>query len=146
MSIITKETFEFELITPDRIVAYGKAAMILMQGELGEFGVLPKHSSMLSKVYPGIVTVIYNKSEYKKLFISSGFADVNETNCSVLVENAIDLDNVSNDELQIELRSLRAKAKGVHLSEKETEELMIEILYAEMKIRAKHTKSKLISA
>jgi len=138
--IITEKTFKFDLVTPDRVVASGNVALALLQGVNGEFGVLPNHSSMLSEIYTGIVTIISNKGDYKKFFTSSGFADINEVSCSILVEEAIDLDTLSNDVLQAELTSLKEKANDLSLNEEDSRNLNEKIFIAETKIRAKSEK------
>lgn len=136
------KTFKFELVTPDIIVVSGDVAMALLQGDEGEFGVLPDHSSLLAGINPGIITIHSNRGDVKKFYTSSGFADVNETNCSVLVEKVEDLDELDENDLRLKLREYRAKAKGHVLEADEMKEVMSEILHLETIIRAKKSKNK----
>ena len=80
-------TLRLEVVTPDSTVVSAEADMVVCPGVEGEFGVLPQHVSLLSALKIGAMRYrAGGKDEY--LFISGGFADVNNNVMTVLAESA----------------------------------------------------------
>jgi len=109
-----ENTFLFELVSPDAILASETVKMVTVPGESGEFGVLAKHAPLLSSIRPGVVEITSENGDVKRLFVDGGFADVNETQCTVLAENAIDVADLNISDLEKELEVLN---KGLSSSE-----------------------------
>ncbi len=96
---LTEKTFRFELVSPEEILASIEARMVIVPGEEGEFGVLADHAPLLSSMRPGVVAVTAADGTQRKIFVSGGFADVTGTQCSVLAEEAIDVEALDRDKL-----------------------------------------------
>jgi F-type H+-transporting ATPase subunit epsilon len=80
-------TLKLEVVTPDSTVVSAEAEMVVCPGVEGEFGVLPQHVSLLSALKIGLLRYrASGKDEH--LFISGGFADVNNNVMTVLAESA----------------------------------------------------------
>lgn len=80
-------TLQLEVVTPDKTVVSSQVEMVICPGVEGEFGVLPQHVSLLSALKVGVLRYrADSKDEY--VFISGGFADVNNNVLSVLAESA----------------------------------------------------------
>lgn len=80
-------TLRLEVVTPDKTVVSEDVDMVICPGSEGEFGVLPRHISLLSALKMGALR--FRKGEQDEcLFISGGFVDVNADKCSVLAESA----------------------------------------------------------
>ena len=80
-------TLQLEVVTPDKTVVSGEVEMAVCPGIEGEFGVLPKHVSLLSALkIGGLRYRTGGKDEH--IFISGGFADVNNDVLTVLAESA----------------------------------------------------------
>lgn len=80
-------TFRLEVVTPDKTVVSEDVEMAVCPGAEGEFGVLPHHVSLLSALKMG--PLHYDAAGKREtLFVSGGFADVNNNICSVLAESA----------------------------------------------------------
>ncbi len=80
-------TLQLEVVTPDKTVVSGEVEMAVCPGIEGEFGVLPKHVSLLSALKIGGMRYrTGGKDEH--VFISGGFADVNNDVLTVLAESA----------------------------------------------------------
>ena len=103
---LTKKTFLFELVSPERILASEEAAMVVVPGEAGEFGVLADHAPLLSSIRPGVVSVHLPSGEVKKIFVAGGFADVSGKLCSVLAEEAVNVNELNRAELETHLKNL----------------------------------------
>lgn len=89
-----------EIVTPDRTVVSTDVDIAVCPGTLGEFGVLAHHVSLLSALKPGILRYT-TEGTSKYVFISGGFADVNDNVLTVLAESA---------ELAEDIDSARAEA------------------------------------
>lgn len=103
---LTEKTFQFELVSPEAILASIEARMVIVPGEEGEFGVLADHAPLLSSMRPGVVAVTAADGSQRKIFVSGGFADVTGTQCSVLAEEAVDVADLNRDVLTSKLDDL----------------------------------------
>lgn len=93
-------TPQLEVVTPDKTVVSAEVEMAVCPGVEGEFGVLPQHVSMLSALKIGDLRYRVNGKD-ENVFISGGFADVNNNVLSVLAESA---------ELATDIDTARAQA------------------------------------
>ena len=80
-------TLKLEVVTPDKTVVSADVESVVCPGVVGEFGVLPNHVSLLSALSIGDLRYKVDGKE-AHVFISGGFADVNNNVLSVLAESA----------------------------------------------------------
>ncbi|MQX38331.1 F0F1 ATP synthase subunit epsilon [Roseospira navarrensis] len=109
------DTTEFELVAPARLVMSRPVEMVVVPGVDGDFGVLPRHAPMLSTVRPGVIDIHTGGSVEERLFVAGGFAEVTEERCTVLAEEAFELESVSADQARERLQAARddlAEAEG----------------------------------
>ena len=81
-------TLQLEVVTPDKTVVSGEVERAVCPGIEGEFGVLPKHVSLLSALKTGGLRYKAPGGREEYVFISGGFADVNNDVLTVLAESA----------------------------------------------------------
>jgi F-type H+-transporting ATPase subunit epsilon len=105
--LLTNKTFQFELVSPERILASEEASMVVVPGGAGDFGVLAEHAPLLSSIRPGVVTVQLPSGAVKKIFVTGGFADVNGKLCSVLAEEAVNVDELDRTQIEKSLQDLQ---------------------------------------
>ena len=103
---LSSKTFQFELVSPERILASEQATMVVVPGEAGDFGVLADHAPLLSSIRPGVVTVHQPSGEVKKIFVAGGFADVSGKLCSVLAEEAVNVNDIDRAKVEGSLKTL----------------------------------------
>jgi F-type H+-transporting ATPase subunit epsilon len=100
-------TFTFELVSPERKLMSGPATCVVIPGEEGDFGVLPGHSALVATIRPGVVEITMAGAEQpQRVFIAGGFADVSPTNCTVLAEEAINIADLNQADLEQTIRNL----------------------------------------
>ena len=104
---LTNKTFQFELVSPEQILASEEAVMVIVPGEEGEFGVLADHAPLLSSLRPGVVSVTSPEGVVRHIFVSGGFADVDGTQCSILAEDAVNVAELNVDKLREKLTDLK---------------------------------------
>ena len=105
-AIASNETFNFELVSPERRLISEPARMAVIPGEEGDFGVLPNHSSLVATIRPGVVEVYGESGETRRIFIAGGFADVTAHNCTVLAEEAVNVNDLNQADLEQTVRNL----------------------------------------
>ncbi|MCR4667004.1 MAG: F0F1 ATP synthase subunit epsilon [Desulfovibrio sp.] len=80
-------TLQLEVVTPDKTVVSSQVEMAICPGVAGEFGVLPNHVSILSALKVGDLRYRADGKD-EHVFISGGFADMNNNVLSILAESA----------------------------------------------------------
>lgn len=99
-------TFQFELVSPEKILVSEEVKMVVVPGEEGDFGVLAQHAPLLSSIRPGIVSVTALTGEVRRIFVAGGFADVSPSLLSVLAEEAVSVSDLDKGELEQNLKNL----------------------------------------
>ena len=106
------ETTLFELVSPERLIISKDVSMVVVPGSEGLFGVLPRHTSMLSALAPGVVDIYEEDIITEQLFVVNGFAEVTGDRCTVLAEDVIPIEELNPDELEEKIEQMRADAKN----------------------------------
>ncbi|KZL19944.1 MULTISPECIES: F0F1 ATP synthase subunit epsilon [unclassified Pseudovibrio] len=83
------EAFQFELVSPERLLLSAKVTDVIVPGSEGEFGVGAGHSPFLSTMRPGVVKALSEDGSKHEYFVRGGFADVSASGMTVLAEQAI---------------------------------------------------------
>ena len=104
--VLTSKTFQFELVSPERVLASEEATMVVVPGGDGDFGVLADHTPLVSSIRPGVVSVYTPSGEVKKIFVTGGFADVDGKICSVLAEEAVNVNEIDRSKTEQSLKEL----------------------------------------
>lgn len=100
------KTFQFELVSPEKVLFSEESALVVVPGEAGDFGILADHAPVLSSLRPGVVVVTPASGEKRKIFVTGGFADVNDNVCSVLAEEAVNVSEFDKAVLEEQLKNL----------------------------------------
>ena len=103
-------TISFDLVSPENLIFNDEVGMIIVPGKDGDFGVLPKHSKVMSSLRPGRV-MIYgeDKNLLKSFFVSVGFAEVNPEKCIVLAESVEEINAIEKSSIEKEIQDLENK-------------------------------------
>jgi len=81
----------FELVSPSRLLFSGSVASVTIPGTEGDMGIFAGHAPVLSTLRPGVVTITRDSGPTEKIFVRSGFAEVNPGGLTLLAETAIPL-------------------------------------------------------
>ena len=107
MNDATAENFDFELVSPERKLMSEKAWQVTIPGQEGDFGVRANHSSVVSSIRPGVVEIISTQGAAPtKIFIAGGFADVTASNCTILAEEAMMLEDLNQDQIEKDIAEI----------------------------------------
>lgn len=130
------QTFNFELVSPERKLMSGPVKMAVIPGEEGDFGVLPNHSALVSSIRPGVILVYGADNEApQRIFIAGGFADVTGTNTTVLAEEAVNVNDLNAADLEQTIRNL-TEDMGMTADETEKSRIHRKLALAKAKLEA----------
>ena len=101
------ERVEFELVTPERLVVSRGVDMVVVPGAEGDFGVLPRHTPMISTVRPGVVRVYEGGKVSEEMFVAGGFAEVTLARCTVLADQALPVERLDRAAAEQKLKDAR---------------------------------------
>lgn len=80
-------TFQFDLVSPERLLFSGDVDQVDVPGAEGDFGVFAGHAPMVTVVRPGILT-IFREGREEKIVVLGGFAEVGPNGLTVLADVA----------------------------------------------------------
>ena len=98
------DSFQFELVSPERLLMSAKVEQVVVPGSEGYFTVMAGHAPYMSTMRPGVVDVTH-EGQNQRIFVRGGFADVNGGGLTILAEQAIPLAEVDPDWLEQEVRN-----------------------------------------
>ena len=101
-------TFKFELVSPERVLMSGDAEQVLLPGAEGDMTILPGHAPVISTLRPGILDIVLSGSK-SRVFVKSGFAEVDPERVTVLAERAFDLAELDASQIAAELGAAEAE-------------------------------------
>ncbi|MBW6510824.1 MAG: F0F1 ATP synthase subunit epsilon [Desulfuromonadaceae bacterium] len=81
------EKLKLEMVTPHKLVLSEEVDEITAPGAIGEFGVLPGHTPMLTTLKVGELTYRQG-NQVKHVAVNWGYVEVEDDNVTVLVETA----------------------------------------------------------
>lgn len=98
------EAFQFELVSPERLLISEAVDEVVVPGSDGDFGVLAGHAPFMSTVRPGFIEVKHSNGETSKIFVQGGFADTGPAGLTILAEQAIPLEDLKADKIAAEIK------------------------------------------
>jgi F-type H+-transporting ATPase subunit epsilon len=99
------EKVAFELVAPESLLASEEVDMVVAPGAAGDFGVLPEHSPLMALLRPGVIEIYEGNQVSRRIFVGGGFAEVNETGCTVLAEEAVPVDEIDVEKARTRLKN-----------------------------------------
>lgn len=81
-------TMTVDIVSAEAEIWSGTAKMVFAPAVMGEVGVLPKHTPLLTKIKAGEVRVINEEDEEEFFFVSGGMLEVLPTGVTVLADTA----------------------------------------------------------
>jgi F-type H+-transporting ATPase subunit epsilon len=89
-------TFQFNLVSPEKLLFAGEVTQVDVPGAEGDFGVLAGHSPFVTTLRPGILTM-YSEGGALRVAVTGGFAEVSDAGLTVLADVAVPVEDVNRD-------------------------------------------------
>lgn len=109
-------TVQCEIVSAEEEIFSGEIQFVSVTGSLGELGVYPGHTPLLTELKPGPVELRKQDGEHEIFYVSGGFFEVQPTKVTVLADTALrahDLDEAAVEQARVEAE----KAIGDNASE-----------------------------
>ena len=95
-------TLQVDVVSPEEEIFSGVAEFVALPGEVGELGIYPLHTPLLTRIRPGAVRIkLVGRDEEELVFVAGGIVDVHPDAVTVLADTAIrgrDLDEARANE------------------------------------------------
>jgi len=91
------DTIKLSIVTPNGEIFCDEVKSVVLPGKEGEFGVLPRHSSLASALTVGVIEIQKKDASQEAVAINWGHVKVSETGVDVIVDGAIALSNNDSD-------------------------------------------------
>jgi F-type H+-transporting ATPase subunit epsilon len=114
------DNFNFELVSPERLLLSAKVSEVVIPATEGEMTVLANHAPTMTTVKPGVVSVKDAAGKLTKYVVFGGFADILPSGCTLLAESAIALDEMNRDTLTRRIEAARAEIANAGNDEHKT--------------------------
>ena len=102
-------TLHVDIVSAEAEIFSGTATMVFAPAEMGEVGIAPRHTPLLTRLKPGEVRVQTQEGEELSFFVSGGILEVQPHVVTVLSDTAIRASDL--DEAQAQ----QAKERAEHL-------------------------------
>jgi F-type H+-transporting ATPase subunit epsilon len=109
-------TFQFDLVSPEKLLLSGEVDQVDVPGSEGYFGVLAGHAPLVAALRPGILTIKRNNEEIK-IVILGGFAEVSPTGLTVLADTAASVEDFDRAVLAEHIKATEAKVATMDASD-----------------------------
>ena len=110
-------TFQFDLVSPEKLAFSGEVDQVDVPGVEGDFGVLAGHAPVVAAIRPGILTVTTG-GQHQKIIVLGGLAEVSEKGLTVLADVATSIQDIDRVAFAEQIAHMETK-----LAEKEGSEL-----------------------
>ena len=102
-------TLHVDIVSAEAEIFSGTATMVFAPAEMGEVGIAPRHTPLLTRLKPGEVRVQTQEGEDLSFFVSGGMLEIQPHVVTVLSDTAIRADDLD------EAQALEAKERAEKL-------------------------------
>ncbi len=111
-------TVHVDVVSAEELIFSGLAEIVIVPGEMGELGIYPRHTPLLTRIKPGSVRILRpDQAEEELIYVSGGMLEVQPDVVTILSDTAIrgkDLD---------EARAMAAKQSAEEAMKNRTSDL-----------------------
>jgi len=108
-------TIHVDVVSAEESIFSGEANFVVLPGEVGELGIYPKHTPLISRIKPGAVRIQRaDNGQEEFVFVAGGILEVQPDVVTVLADTAIrgaDLDEAKAQEALKRAEEARSSAQ-----------------------------------
>ena len=83
-------TIHVDVVSAEEQIFSGEAKFVALPGEMGELGIFPRHTPLITRIKPGAVRIERaDNGEEEFVFVAGGILEVQPTGVTVLADTAI---------------------------------------------------------
>jgi F-type H+-transporting ATPase subunit epsilon len=103
----TDKTFDLSVVTPEGAVFEGEASMIIVPGDAGEIGVLPRHAPLVAMLRAG-ETRIRVGNDWTSFATGPGYFKIQRDRAIALVDDAVKAEDIDVDQARAQAEEAKA--------------------------------------
>ena len=88
---------KLEIVSAEEELFSEEVEMVYAPAEMGEVGVSPKHTPLITKLKPGDVRAQISKDEMKTFYVSGGILEVQPNEVTILSDTALREDDLDEE-------------------------------------------------
>ncbi|MGX5843422.1 F0F1 ATP synthase subunit epsilon [Mesorhizobium sp. ArgA1] len=104
------EAFQFELVSPERLLVSEQVEAVVIPGAEGEMTVMAHHAPVMTTIKPGVVTVKTAGGKEERYVVFGGFADIVPAGCTLLAESAVAVGDIDRADLARRIQDAKEDA------------------------------------
>ena len=86
----TAHTIHVDVVSAEESIFSGEAKFVALPGEMGELGIYPRHTPLITRIKPGAVRIERaDNGEEELVFVAGGILEVQPNSVTVLADTAI---------------------------------------------------------
>jgi F-type H+-transporting ATPase subunit epsilon len=121
-------TFNFDLVTPERLILACAAEQVVVPGAEGDFAVLAGHAPVISTLRPGIIEIMMTDGK-QRIFVKKGVAEADPERLTILAQTAVAVESLDATAIASELKAAEAElAEAKDDQSKRMAETLVELL------------------
>lgn len=82
-------TMQVDVVSAEESIYSGEATFIALPGAVGELGIKPRHTPLITRIRPGTVRIQTPEGNQEFIFVAGGLLEVQPTRVTVLSDTAI---------------------------------------------------------
>ena len=128
------DTKKLEIVSAEEQIFSQEVEMVCAPAEMGEVGISPKHTPLITKLKPGDVRAQINKDEMKTFYVSGGILEIQPNEVTILSDTALREDDLD-EERALEAEKLAQEAMKNSSNEVDASKAKSELLQAAAQLR-----------
>lgn len=128
-------TFHLDIVSAQAQIFSGLVEMVVVTGSLGELGILPGHTPLLTSIKPGFIRVVVQGGKEEIFYLSGGMLEVQPQVVTLLADTATRADHLD-EAAALEAKERAEKALSDKSAEFEYGNAMSELAEAAAQLRA----------
>ena len=113
---MTIATLHVDVVSVEENIFSGEASFVALPGEVGELGIYPRHTPLITRIKPGAVRILRaDNGQEEFVFVAGGILEVQPNAVTVLADTAIrgkDLDEAKANEAKKSAEEAMRNAKS----------------------------------
>lgn len=119
-------TVHVDVVSAEASIFSGLAEVVVVPGEMGELGIYPRHTALMTRIKPGSVRIkLPDQAEEVLIYVSGGMLEVQPSVVTILADTAIrggDLDEARAMEAkQAAEEAIRNRASDIDYAQAQSE-------------------------
>ena len=128
------DKIKLEIVSAEEEIFSQDVEMVYAPAEMGEVGISPKHTPLITKLKPGYVRAQINKDEMKTFYVCGGILEIQPNEVTILSDTALREDDLD-EERALKAEKLAQEAMKNSSNEVDATKAKSELLQAAAQLR-----------